>query len=301
MPSDIYTNKMKANKEAKISYFATHITTIVSVCLVLIIVGVIALISVCGAGVGKQVKEQLELNVILKDSVTNVQAKPLFDKIKAEQYVNTAQFISKEEALRNWTHDTGENLEEIFGVNPLSPEISLTLKAQYTHPDSINAITASLQGCPEVEGVARQDAEEVVSTINNIENMSIVLGVIALALIVISFVLINNTVHLSIYSRRFTIHTMQLVGATDGFIRRPFILGNMWSGIISTAIACAVLAGTVQYIISCEFPQLGKFISWSDMTAIFAGLFIFGAVICSVAAWVATGKYLRKDYDQLFK
>lgn len=292
---------MKRNNERKISYFAAHITTIVSVSLVLIIVGVISMISVCGASVGRQVKEQIELNVILKDSVSNEQAQPLFERIKTSRYVNTIAFISKEKAMQNWTQDTGENLEEIFGVNPLSPEISMTLKAEYTHTDSISAITATLEADPLVEGVARQNTQEIVDTIDNIENMSIILGIIALALIVISFVLINNTVHLSIYSRRFTIHTMQLVGATNGFIRRPFIMGNMWSGVIAATLASGILVGVKYYISAYEFPMLNKYLSWENVGLIVIGLFIFGAVICSVAALFATTKYLRQDYDQLFK
>ena len=292
--------KMK-QKDTKISYFAAHITTIVSVTLVLIIVGVIAMISVCGAGVGRQVKEQIEISAIMKDSVANEQALALCEQLKSQSYVNTIDFISKEEAMQNWTRDTGENLEEIFGVNPLSPEISMTLKAEYTHADSISRIVSTLETNPLVEGVARQNSEEVVSTIDNIENLSIILAIIALALIVISFVLINNTVHLSIYSRRFTIHTMQLVGATNGFIRRPFIVGNMLSGVIAAVLASAILASVVQYIVSYEFPQLTQYMSWGNVGIIIIGLFLFGAAICSVAAWAATTKYLRRDYDQLFK
>lgn len=292
---------MKRHKERKISYFAAHITTIVSVTLVLIIVGVIAMISVCGASVGRQVKEQIELNVILNDSVSNEQASAYHDKIKSNGYVNTITYISKEEAMQNWTRDTGENLEEIFGVNPLSPEISMTLKAEYTHADSISAIVSVLEADPLVEGVARQNTQEIVSTIDNIESMSIILGVIALALIVISFVLINNTVHLSIYSRRFTIHTMQLVGATNGFIRRPFIMGNLWSGVIAATLASVILIAVRSYIAAYEFPLLNRYLSWENVGLIVVGLFIFGAVICSVAALFATTKYLRQDYDQLFK
>lgn len=292
---------MKGHKEAKISYFATHITTIVSVTLVLIIVGVIAMISVCGASVGRQVKEQIELNVVLKDSVTNEVAQAYCTQLKADDFVNTLNFISKEEAMANWTHDTGENLEDVFGVNPLSPEIALTLKAEHTHADSIAKIVSQIESSPLVEGVARQNTQEIVSTIDNIEKMSIILGLIAIALIVISFVLINNTVHLSIYSRRFTIHTMQLVGATNAFIRRPFIFGNMWSGVISATLASGVLIGMRCYISNYEFPVLDRYLTWGNIGLIVSGLFLFGALICSLAAWVATTKYLRQDYDQLFK
>lgn len=292
---------MSNNQENKISYFAAHITTIVSVSLVLIIVGVISLVSVCGANVSTQIKEQVEVNVVLKDSVSDLQAMPLFEEIKNSRYTNTIRFITKEAALKNWTLDTGEDLEEIFGVNPLSPEISLTVKADYSHPDSLKRIVAELESHAEVEGVARHNSDEMIQAIDNIENMSLILGAIALAMTIISFVLINNTVHLTIYSRRFTIHTMQLVGATNGFIRRPFILNNMLSGVVSAVVAALVLTGALEYIRTCEMPVLMQYVGWSDVAVIFAGLFLFGALICGFAAWVATTKYLRKDYDQLFK
>ena len=292
---------MKGAKEAKISYFAAHLTTIVSVSLVLVIVGVIALISMCAASGSKQLKEQVELSAILSDSAVNEDATELLAYIQNSPYVNTAHLYTKEDALRIWEEETGENLVEVFGVNPLSPEVSFTLNAAYTHPDSIKQISDELMSREDVETVSMPDASMIEAMNSNIEGLSIVLGVIALALIVISFVLINNTVHLSIYSRRFTIHTMQLVGATDGFIRRPFILNNMFAGLLAGAIAVGLLTGAVAYIENCELPLFEKFIGIYEFIAIAIGLLLFGAMICSVAAAIATSVYLRKDYDDLFK
>lgn len=292
---------MKENKEAKISYFAAHLTTIVSVSLVLIIVGVIALISVCAANGSRNLKQQIELNAVMADSVSNGEATALLAEVRKAPYTNSAGLITKEDALKIWEKETGENLEEVFGVNPLSPEVSFTLKAAYTHPDSIRKISVALTARPEVEAVATPDSSMIDAMNKNIEGLSIVLGVIALALIVISFVLINNTVHLSIYSRRFTIHTMQLVGATNGFIRRPFILNNLLSGMISGVIAVCLLAGAVAYIETHEFPLLNKFLDWGSITIVIVSLLVFGTLICGIAAAAATSKYLRKQYDELFK
>lgn len=292
---------MKGAKEAKISYFAAHLTTIVSVSLVLVIVGIIALISICAASGSRQLKEQVELSAILSDSMTNEQGFELLAYIQNKVYSKESHLFTKEDALRIWEEETGENLEDVFGVNPLSPEVSFTLKATYTHPDSIKKISEELSALDEVEAVSVPDASMIEAMNANIDGLRIVLGVIALALIIISFVLINNTVHLTIYSRRFTIHTMQLVGATNGFIRRPFVLNNMFAGLLSGVIAVGLLTGAVAYIESCELPLFDKFIGIDEYVLVAGGLLLFGALICAVAAIIATGVYLKKEFDDLFK
>lgn len=127
------------------------------------------------------------------------------------------------------------------------------------------------------------------------------MGVIALALIIISFVLINNTVHLTIYAKRFTIHTMQLVGATNGFIRRPFIKNNLLAGLISSAVACVLLSGVVFYVSDSGIPDFSDYLNWESVLIIFVALVLLSSLICGIAAWMATNKYLRKKYDELFR
>ena len=152
-----------------------------------------------------------------------------------------------------------------------------------------------------VEAVAAPDAEMVDTMNTNIEKAAYVLGGIALVLLVISFVLINNTVHLTIYSRRFTIHTMQLVGATNGFIRRPIVGNNLLSGVLAGLLASAVMAAAMLGAPRMGYGHLGTLVPWWQFGAIAAALVIAGALICSVAAIAATNRYLRKDYDELFK
>lgn len=292
---------MKENKEVKISYWAAHLTTVISVTLVLLIVGIIAMISIGAATETARLKEKLELSVILKDSVSDASADSLRAIIAAKPYCLEASTISKAEALKNWTDDTGENLEELFGVNPLSPEISLRLKADCTTPQSIKNIERSLASITEVESISAPDTEMMDRMNSNIETAAIVLGAIALILILISFVLINNTVHLAIYSRRFTIHTMQLVGATNSFIRRPFLKNNLLAGIISglvasSLIAIALAAGPGAIGRNITFP-----VSWIEYAFVAGALVIIGGFICTLSALFATTHYLHKDYDQLFK
>lgn len=292
---------MKQEKEVKISYWAAHLTTVVSVTLVLLILGIIALISVSAATETRRLRERIEMSAVMADSVSNESAQALATKIKAQPYAANVQVITREQALKNWTADTGEDLQELFGVNPLTPEVSFSLKADYTSPEKIASIAEMLAKEPGVETVAAPDTEMVSGMNANIRTLSIILGVIALVMLIISFVLINNTVHLTVYSRRFTIHTMQLVGATNGFIRRPFVVNNMLAGVMSGLVATLVLAGVIMASPWLGLENVEDLIPWTTFLIISGGLIIVGALICTLSASIATTRYLRKDYDELFR
>lgn len=292
---------MKQHKEAKISYLAAHLTTIVSVTLVLLIIGTIALVSIGAAGESRRLREKIELSVVMADSVGNGRAAEVCDYISGQPYARQPRLVTKEEALKVWADETGEDLEATFGVNPLSPEVTFGVAAEYASPKGMDAISDQLMKLPGVETVAAPDASMVEQMNRNIERLTMILGGIALVLIAISFVLINNTVHLSIYSRRFTIHTMQLVGATNGFIRRPFVRGSTVSGIVAGAIASGVLAATLACAPGLGLSEVAAAIPWEVFGITAASLVLIGALMCALAASIATTRYLRKDYDQLFR
>lgn len=292
---------MKGEKEFKISYFAGHATTIVSVTLVLLLAGIIAMISIGARRETRKIRESVELSVILADHVSDSAADTLLAALKGKPFVASPTLITRAQALEQWKKDTGEDLEAVFGVNPLSPEIEFTLPEQYANPDSIAKIASTLQTLEEVEEVAAPDSQMVEKMNSNIEAMSVVLGVIAFVMLVISYVLISNTVRLTIYSRRFTIHTMQLVGATGGFIARPVVLNNMLAGIIAGVVAAGVMAVALASAPHYAGMDFGEFIGWTDYAWIAIGLVCGGALVCCIAAWFATRRYLSKDYGELFK
>lgn len=292
---------MKGNKEVKISFWAAHATTVVSVTLVLLLVGILAFISVSAASETKRLREQIELSAIMADSISNADAGKVLQQIQAMPEVKSAVLITREQALQEWKNGTGEDLEELFGVNILSPEISFNLKADYTAPEAMSAVSKKVAEMPGVENVATPDSTMVESMNSNISLLSLILGIIAIVMLVISFVLINNTVHLAIYSRRFTIHTMQLVGATGGFISRPFILHNMLAGLVAGVLASGILAGVLAGAPYVGVEIIASFISWPMFGIISASLIIIGMLICSLAAWISTARYLHKDYGELFK
>ncbi|MBD5311461.1 MAG: permease-like cell division protein FtsX [Muribaculaceae bacterium] len=291
---------MKGRKEVKISYWAAHLTTIVSVTLVLLIIGLIALTSIGAAVETQRLKEKIEISVVMADSVSDDRAAVVCEQIAAEPYALEAHLITKQEALDAWTAETGEDLQALFGVNPLSPEVVFRLRAEHTASDSIAAIAAQLETLPQVESVAVPDSEMVSRMNHNIERATWIMAAIALVLIVISFVLINNTVHLAVYARRFTIHTMQLVGATNGFIRRPYIFYNLLSGMLAGCIATGLLA--LGMVLSASTAiNLVALIGWIPFGIVGGGLVGLGALLCGISAGIATSRYLHKDYDQLFR
>lgn len=292
---------MKQQKEARISYWAAHLTTIVSVALVLIIIGVIALISLAAAAETRKLKEQIELSAVMTDSATNAQADSLARVVAAMPAVKEAKAITKEEAINEWKADTGEDLQSLFGVNPLSPEVTFSLKAEYTSKAEIDRIVAAVARMNGVQEVAAPDSAMVDAMNTNIEKAAYILGCIAIVLLVISFVLINNTVHLTIYSRRFTIHTMKLVGATGGFIRRPIVGNNLLSGVLAGVLASAVLAVGMAGAPELGFGYLDRIVPWWEFAIVAGALVLIGALICTIAATAATNRYLRRDYDELFK
>lgn len=292
---------MRREGDVQISYWAAHLTTIVSVTLVLLLVGIITFITLSSEKESRQLKERLEVSMVMNDSVSDAYAQSVAQRLSTMPYAIETGFIGKAQALQDWQKETGEDLETLFGVNPLSPEVYFRVKAGYSMPDSLKSISNQLQMIPGVAEVVMPDKEMVDAMNRNIQSLAIILGIVALVMIVISFVLINNTVHLSIYARRFTIHTMQLVGATDGFIRKPFIINNVIAGLISGLVASAILAISLGAAPNIGWNDVAKYISWGLYACVAGGMILTGPFICSVAAALATSRYLHKDYDELIR
>lgn len=291
---------MKKRKEYRLVKGAEYITTLISVSLLLLLIGSVALLGIAARRETMRLQSGVELSAVMADSITDEQAAALAGQLVRQPYVDSVRVITKAEALENWNELTGENLEEVFGVNPLSPEVVFTLESEYASPEQMEQIVTSLTALPQVEGVARPDEQIIRSMTENIGKVIWVLGAVALVMIVISIVLINNTVHLSIYSRRFLIHTMQLVGATNGFVRRPIVLRNGAVGLIAGTVASVVLAGVLWGSDSMVAVSMAHIVPWGEAAIVFAALMVGGAAVSAGAAAVSATVYLRKDYDKLF-
>lgn len=290
---------MGKEKKSKISYFQSNFTSTVSVALVLLLIGIIAFLGILANTFSKELKENVGFNVVLRGDATPQQISDIDRYWESAAYVSRVKFISKEEALESWKNETGENLVELFGVNPLSAEYEVYVKSDYAPVDSLSKIEKSLSAIPGIEEVAMHKAEADEAN-RNISNIAIILLGVAILLMLISFALINNTVRLTVYSRRFLIHTMKLVGAKPGFIRRPFVVSNMFNGLIASLVAIALLIGLYFSLANLDYSLTGSF----DLIAalvVFAGLIAIGVLICGIAAFFAANKYIRLNYDDLFK
>lgn len=292
---------MKGERDVKISYWAAHLTTTVSVTLVLLLVGIIAFITLSSEKESRMIRERLEVSLVMNDTVSDEYASQIAALLDKEPFSLDAGYVGKKQAMQAWQEETGEDLETLFGVNPLSPEVYFRVKAEYSSPDSLKSINTRLGKIPGVSDIAMPDAEMVAAMNQNIQSLAIILGIVAFVMVVISFVLINNTVHLTIYARRFTIHTMQLVGATNGFIRRPFIINNLWAGLLAGLIASGILALSLGAAPHLGWNDVAHYISWGLYACVAGGMLLAGPSICCLAATVATSRYLKKDYDELIR
>lgn len=292
---------MKPQKEVKIPNRAAHITTGISVTLALLTLGIIALIRIAATTESHRMLEKIEISVILCDSIDDKKALAIADAIAEQPFSLDTRLISRQQAMENWKEATGEDLEKTFGINPLSPEIAFTVKNGYTSASSIAKIQKAITAIEGVDEVGAPDGEMIDAMNETIHKITLSLSLLALIMLVISFILINNTVRLSIYSRRFTIHTMQLVGATNGFIRRPFVSENTLVGVFSGLLSSCILA-----IILLAAPKFGldginSLISWPSMGMVALALTLIGAIICCAASGLATTRHLHQDYEDLFR
>ncbi|MDE5813072.1 MAG: permease-like cell division protein FtsX [Muribaculaceae bacterium] len=291
---------MKPQNEVKISNWAAHTTTGVSVSLALLTLGLIAMIWIAATSESRRVMERIEISVVMADSVGDNRAKAICEGIEKTAFAQNVRLITRQQALDNWKEATGEDLERVFGVNPLSPEVAFTVTAEYSSVKGMEGIRKSLSAVEGVAEVGTPDSHLIEVMNANIRRLTLAFTILAAIMLVISFVLISNTVRLSIYSKRFTIHTMQLVGATDAFIRRPFIQSNALVGAISGLLAGGVLCGVVAFSGRMGM-DLTSLIGWNWMGILLIGLIAGGALICAFAALLATTRHLRQDYGELFK
>ena len=290
---------MGKHHKSAISTSSAQITSTVSVALVLLILGTIALLGLIANNVTTSIKENIGFVAELDYEISQSDIDALNQKWDKEPYVASKKFISAEEVFQQESKLIGDDILKMTdGVNPYQAEFEIKVKAKYANRDSLEKIETSLANTKGIEEIKTNNT--MVDDINiGVNSVILALLAVAIAMILISFVLINNSVRLAIYSKRFTIHTMRLVGATNGFIRRPFVRTNMLHGLLAAVIASAILSGLLYYLQSIEY-SLCSAISWIEAGYVFVALAILGIILCSTAALFATNKYLRTSYDDMF-
>lgn len=290
---------MSESQKSGVSFFNANITLIISVSLVLLLFGIVGVMGIAGVNLTRYVKENIGFDIVLKESADEHQVNALKQYLNKAPFVSSVRYVSKEDALAEWEKETGENLIATLGVNPLSAEFEVNVKSEYASVDSLNAICAAIAQGPAVDEINIQ--RDLIEKVNeNMRHAAIVLGAVALILLIISVALINNTVRLSVYSKRFLIHTMKLVGATSGFIRRPFIRANIINGIIAGILANLLLAVALYYTLQLS-DELAWVVSPEEVGCVMGAVVLCGILLCWIATLFAANKYLRLDYDALFK
>ena len=290
---------MAGNKKVgTVSFFHSRLTSIISISLVLFLLGLIFLIGLLGNKLSVYVKENISFSIVLKDSQKEADIKKMQRTLKALPFIKSTEYISKEQAAKELEEELGENPEPILGFNPLQATIEVKLHSQYANPDSLKMIEKKIKNYTSVSDLLyRKDMMEMVN--DNMKRVSLILLALAGVLMTISFVLIGNTIRLLIYSKRFLIHTMKLVGATAGFIRRPFVWYNVVSGFFASILAILMLTGALFYLQN----ELSGFIQLLDIKALiiaYVGILIIGISLSIVATVFAVNKYLRMDVDKLY-
>lgn len=276
----------------------SYLSSIVSIGLVLFLAGLFGLIVLNAASVSRYFKENFKITAVLRDDVTESGARDFEKDLSALASVRTTEYISKEEGTRQMKELLGEDFLRVFENNPIPVSIDITLNAAYFTTDSLPIFRDSLLATGKVQDVVYE--ESVIKILNsNLEKIGIIFIVFIGLLLFISFILINNTVRLNIYSRRFSIYTMRLVGATRAFIRAPFMIKALFQGFISGMLACILLLGLL-YVVKDEFQQVFLMMDMGLLMALLGGVVLLGLFICLFSTFFVVNRMLSLNIKDLY-
>lgn len=278
---------------------SVYVSTVISIALVLLMTGLLGLILVHAKNLSKYVKENIVLNIIVNDNVNEGDVLAMQKDLEKDPYVLRTEYISKELAAKNLKEDLGEDFVEYLGHNPLLPAIDVYLKEQYANTDSIETFIQKSAKNSRVKEVVYQ--ESLIDMVNkNIRIIGIVVLGFTIVLLIIAVALINNTIRLAIYSQRFLIKSMQLIGATKNFIRKPYLLYGIFHGLLGSMIAILLLIFTLQFA-QKQIPDLVFLRNWYEFGAIFVIVVALGIVISGFSTYFAVTKYLRAKSHSLYR
>lgn len=274
------------------------ISVYISTTLVLLLLGVMGLLFVTADSLAKHVRHNLALTVVINSDVSESDILKFQKQINKRDYVLATKYISSEEVLKEQIKELGTDPVEFLGYNPYDSSIEITLKNEYANSNNIAQIEKELLKNKAVGSIIYQ--RELIDSINsNIRKISLVLMVFLVMLTIISWSLIGNLVRLSIYSKRFLLHTMKLVGATWGFIRRPFLMHNLKIGLLSAILANMLLAAGV-YLVWTHEPAIATVLPPVHLAAVAMGITLFGIIICVMCAYLSVNRFLRMRSNDLY-
>lgn len=275
-----------------------YATTVVSITLVLFMLGLLGLIVFYAGKISTHVKENIGFSIIMKPDVNEAMIIQMQKQLQVADYVKSSEYITKEQAAQQMKEYLGEDFVSFLGTNPLLPSIEVRLISKYANPDSLIVLQSRLLKNDIVKEVVYQ--KSLVQEINkNIATISIILLGFSSLLLIIAFALINNTIRLAVYARRFLIRSMLLVGATSKFIRKPFLITGLIQGIIASLLAIVLLTG-ILFMIRNQLPDIVALDDYLAYAILALGILIAGIILASVSTWLAVRKYLKMHVDELY-
>ncbi|HBS85821.1 MAG: cell division protein FtsX [Bacteroidetes bacterium GWF2_38_335] len=281
---------------------SSYITTVISISLVLFMLGLMSFLILNTRNLSNYVKENIGFSIYLNDEVKEVDIVRIQKIIDASDFAKESKVVTKDEAAKQWLEETGEDFYDVLDFNPLPGSIDVKLKAEYANLDSIEVIKKQLyaydQGKNQIREIDYQ--EDLIANVqNNVNKISLFILAFSALLFIISFALINNTIRLSVYSKRFNIKTMKLVGATRGFIRRPFIFNGVLQGVYSAMIAILLLSAVIYYLHE-EFKEIISLEQLDIIGLLFLMVLVMGVLITWISTYFSVNKYLNIKEDKLY-
>ena len=290
----------KKKKYRKRKHFVRNagVTATMSMALVLFLVGLLASMLFLTRDMSKELKEKMTLSVVLKDEATEQQTERIKKFVEQESFTKSVEYVSKEQALQEHIEALGEDPANFLGWNPLYASLEVRLNADYAQNDSLAKIEKQLSRFENIDRISYQ--KDMITLVNeNVRKISIILFGLAAILMLISFALINNTVRLRVYSNRFIINTMKLVGAKSWFIRKPYIRQSVVNGIIAALIALILLSG-VFYYMKYKLALDTNFISTQTAIIVSGIVVVAGILLTAISSYFAVGKYIRMRTDDMY-
>ena len=275
-----------------------YLSSVISISLVLLLVGVASMLLVNARSVSDYFKENMQVSVLMKDSVPEEKAVAFSESLLDERYIKTATFISKEQGQAELAELLGDDFVDIFETSPIPASVEITLDADYVSSDSLEVVKAEIAKSPLVAEVNYQAS--LVDALNaNLSKISLILAFFIGLMLFISYVLINNTVRLNVYARRFTIHTMQLVGATRSFIRAPFLVQSAFQGVFSAFIAIMALI-VILFFLRNGFEQLFEIFRLDLLLLVMGIVLVSGLAICVTSTYFVVNKLVSLKKAELY-
>ena len=287
-------DKIKLKK----SLFSSYFSTTLSISLVLFLFGLLGLLLINTKRLSDYVMENVGVTLILKENTREVDILKLQKTLESASFIKSTRYVDKKTAAEELKKDLGENFVDFLGYNPLLSSMEVRVHATYANPDSLALLETKFLKFPEVQEVYYQ--RNMVKQLNsNVQKLSLIILVLSILMFTIFIALINNTIRLSIYSRRYLINSMQLVGATRSFIRFPFIVKSVVHGLYGAIIACFILL-MIFFSYQSELKDIIDFQDSASLAILICGIFLFGIAMTAISTYFAVNKFLHMKFDQLY-